>query len=373
MIRVPPTKYCFPAESIRWILRKFREILEKGEYLTMGKYNEEFERKFAEYIGSKYAIAVNSGTAALEIVLRAINAKGYDIIVPTNTFAATAYAIIRAGARPILADVCNDLTLDPEEAKRKLTDKIKAIMTVHIGGLVSPKTYELLDLAQQRGIYLIEDAAQAHGSMLDNRKAGSFGIAAGFSFFPTKIITTGEGGMITTDDEEIYDKARIIRDQGKIGGMNYYAIGGYNWRMTEFQAIMGLAQLKYIEKFIERRTKIAKIYYEEFKSITALEPLEISENIRHNYYKFVVFIPNNRDREQLRTRLKEKFGVSLSGYVYEIPLHQQPIFKHYSSNLPVAEDLCNRHICPPIYPTMTEREAHYVSQSIKKTIESLGW
>ena len=372
---IPPFKYYFPPKAIDFITSKIREILENHEYLTMGKYCEEFEEKFANYIGVKHAISVNSGTSALEIIFRAINVEGYEVIVPTNTFAATAFAVIRAGGKPVFADCIEDLTVDPNDVKKHITDKTKAIVTVHIGGLVSPHTHELIELCEDKGIYLVEDCAHAHGSMLDGKKAGTFGIAGAFSFFPTKVMTTGEGGMITTNDDDIANMAKLLRNQGKIKG-NMVGVVAYNWRMTEFQAIMGLAQLSLLEEIIEKRTNIARIYDEVLKDNEVLRPLKIPENVRHNYYKYIVFLPKKRKPEVLREHLKKNYNISLSGYVYEIPLHKQPPFQKYVSKkdkYPRAEDLCSRHIALPIYPEMTPKEAYYVAESLLSSIKELGW
>jgi len=234
---------------------------------------------------------------------------------------------------------------------------------------------ELLTMAEERGVYVVEDAAHAHGSELDGKMAGSFGIANAFSFFSTKVITTGEGGMITTNDDEIAEKARILRNQGKVKG-NLIGVMGYNWRMTELQAIVGLEQLKLLPEIIERRRRVAKIYDDLLEKIRSLEALDIPENVKPNYYKYIVFLPKGRDPETLRTYLKEKYGVSLAGYVYEVPLHRQPVFREYvddPNSYPTADDLCRRHIALPIYPQMTEEEAHYVIDSLKSALKALGW
>ena len=375
MLKIPPFKYYFPREAIKNITERMKSLLESGDYLTQGKYAEEFERKFASFIGVKYAISVSSGTAALEIIFHALNIKGSKVLVPTNTFAATAYGVIRAGGRPVFVDIDRDLNFSLSDIRRKLSDDVKAIVPVHIGGLVSPRLEALLELAEERGIYVVEDAAHAHGSELKDRKAGTFGIANAFSFFSTKVMTTGEGGMITTNDDEIADTARLLRNQGKVKGNLLGAIG-YNWRMTEFQAIIGLEQLRLLPEMIEGRRRVARMYDELLMGIPCLEPLQIPSECKMNYYKYVVFLPKGCDPEALRAHLKEKYGVSLAGYVYEVPLHRQPVFKEYVDDpggFPVADDLCYRHIALPIYPQMTEEEVHYVVESLKSALKDLGW
>lgn len=375
MKRIPPFKYYFPRASTKWITTRIQQLLDSGDFLTSGRYVEEFEGEFAKYVGSKHAIAVASGTAALEIILRAIHVDGHCVLVPTNTFAATTYAVIHSGGCPVFVDIAADMNFDLTDLKKRLTSEIKVVMPVHIGGMVSPRLRELLELAKQQNIYVVEDAAHAHGSMLDGKKAGAFGIASGFSFFSTKIMTTGEGGMITTDDEEVAEKARLLRDQGKVRG-NLVGVIGYNWRMTEFQAIVGLAQLSLIEEIIEQRTRIARLYDESLKDISMPRSLEIPQSVRHNYYKYIMFLRKGCDPEVLRSHLKKKYSVSLGGYVYEVPLHRQPVFEKYVNDLdsyPVADDLCTRHIALPLYAQMTVDEAQYVVESLKNAVQSLGW
>ena len=366
-MKVAATKYFFPPESIERVLKQFRYVLESGAYLTMGKHCEEFERKFAEYVGVKYALSMNNGTSALEAIFRAIGVEGAEVVVPTNTFAATAFAVIYAGGRPVFADIGPDLTVDPNDVRKRITDKTKAVVTVHIGGLVSPNTLELMEICEEKGIYLVEDAAHAHGGMLNGKKAGCFGVAAAFSFFTTKVMTTGEGGMITTNNEEIYEKAKLMRDQAKIEGRNFHRELGNNWRMTEFQAIMGLEQLRLLEKMIEMRTKVARAYDDELSGIPKLSLMEIPPRVRPNYYKYIAFL-EGYDRDKLYAEMKE-LGVSMGGLVYEIPLHKQPVFQRYASeSLPVSEDLCSRHICPPIYPQLTEEEVSYVASCLRRCL-----
>lgn len=374
-MKIVSTKPYFTPDSIDRILTFFRQILEGKSFLTMGQFCRQFEDQFAQYTGTRYAISVSCGTGALEIILNILGVKGYDVIVPTNTFAATAFAVIRAGGNPVFADCGSDMTLDPKDVKNKLTKKCKAVITVHIGGLISPGTCEIADICRERYIYLVEDACHAHGSMLNGGKAGTFGIAGAFSFFSTKVMTAGEGGMIVTDDQDIYRKSLVLRDQSKIAKgnyQNYHEEIGYNWRMTEVQALMGIAQLEMLDRFVERRNEIARIYDRELDGYENLELMRVPPGIRHNYYKYTAFL-KNIDRDILYEDMKGKYGVSLGGFAYEIPLHLQPAFSQYKNgDLPVAEDLCRRHICLPLYFTMTDEEALYTADSLRKAIRDIS-
>ena len=200
-MQVPAAKIYFSEEDKKDISAKVEEILTTGQ-LTLGKYGKQFEEEFARYVGAKYAVAVSSGTSALEIILRTLDIQGYSVIVPTNTFFATPAAVLHAGGKVEFADVTENLCLDPESVKKKISRDTKGVSIVHIGGVVPPQVKQIQEICQARDLFLIEDAAHVQGSMLDGKMAGSFGIAAAFSFYPTKVMTSGEGGMITTNDIE---------------------------------------------------------------------------------------------------------------------------------------------------------------------------
>jgi len=369
-VQIPAAKIHFPEEDKQELLAKIEEIIVSGQ-LTLGKHGRQFEEEFAGYVGTKYAVSVNSGTSALEIILRALDIEGHSVIVPTNTFFATPASVIHAGGKVIFADMADNLCLDPDSLEQRIRKDTKAVILVHIGGLVPPQVRELKDICEKKGLFLIEDAAHAHGSAVDGQKAGTFGIAAAFSFYPTKVITSGEGGMITTDDEKIYRRALAFRDQGKSGfERNLHVELGYNWRMSELHAVTGLYQFRRLEEFIANRRKIARIYDNELKGLERLEPLAIPPETRCNYYKYVAFLNKGVDRDRIKQKLREEWGVSLSGEVYEIPCHLQPVFKGLSNegDFPVSEDLCQRMICLPISAVMTEEEAIYVIDSLRKEL-----
>lgn len=374
-MNVASTKPYFFEKDIEYILDKFREILEGKSFLSQFKYCEEIERKFAEYVGTEYAVTTTNGTAALELMLRALNINNKDIVVPTNTNVATAAAVINSGNRPVFADCGKDLTVDPESIRQQITDDTKAVFTVHVGGLVSPNTYEILDICKERGIPFLEDAAHAHGSTLDDKKAGSFGVAGAFSFFSTKIMTTGEGGMIVTDDEELFERAKILRKIGQMSkmGHDYYIEEiGSNWKMMEVAALLGLTQLSHLEDFVKRRNEIARILNEELEATDGIEVLKIPERCRSSFYKYIVFLDKRMNKEKLLQRLKTKYNVRLGGSVYDLPLHKQPAFKEFiKGRLPTAEDLCLRHICLSTYYTLTDEEVVYQAESLKKCLKEI--
>lgn len=364
--KIPPARVQFSAEDRAWITEKIDEVLSSG-MLTLGRYGREFERRFAALCGVKHAVSVSSGTAALEIALRAVGVAGKEVIVPTNTFFATAAAVVHAGARPIFIDMdAASFAIRPEEVERALTSRTAAVVVVHIGGLVSERVPELAELCRRKGIPLIEDAAHAHGSSLHGTMAGAFGLAAAFSLYPTKVMTSAEGGMLVTNDDRIAEEAVIYRDQGKASFLvNAHTRMGYNWRMSEPHAIIGLRHLERLPEMIADRQRIAALYDEALAGFQRLKPLRVPAGGVSNYYKYIVVIQERRNRAELKRELRERFGVSLSGEVYEEPLHKQPVFAPYAgAPLPVAEDLCARHICLPIYSGMDDEEAQQVIAAV---------
>jgi len=373
---IPPAKPYFPQEDIEIIEKDVRRILNSG-MLTLGEYTKRFETEFAKLCSVQHAIAVNSGTSALEIALRTMRlGKGHEVLVPTNTFAATAAVVFLIGAKPVFTDIdVKSLCMDAENVEKRLTSKTKAVIAVHVGGLICPEIRAIREICEDHDLVLIEDAAHAQGSLLDNKSAGSFGNAGCFSFYPTKVMTTGEGGMITTDDSHVAKKAAVLRDQGKESfNSNTIVEVGYNWRLNEISAAIGLTQLHRLGEFIKRRNEIAHYYDEELCKMSRIKPLKIPRNALSNYYKYVVFLPPEISRDDFKQRLRQK-GVKPSGEVYWPPLHMQPVYnrllKVKMGDFPVAEDACRRMVCLPIYSQMTTDEAKYVMQNVKEVESKL--
>jgi dTDP-4-amino-4,6-dideoxygalactose transaminase len=337
----------------------------------LGKYGTQFEEKFAQLCGCRHAISVNSGTSALEIILRVLGVEGKEVLVPTNTFFATAAAVVHAGGHPVLVDMDPEsFGIRPEDVEKCLTPKAAGFIVVHIGGMISRRIRDLQELARGKGIWLIEDAAHAHGSSYGGVKAGAFGVASAFSFYPTKVMTSAEGGMIVTNHDSIAEEARIYRDQGKASfTQNAHVRMGYNWRMSEPHAIIGLRHLERLPEMISDRQKIARVYDEGLKTFRNLSGLEVPSEGVCNYYKYIAILKDRKDRKALKTELRDRYRVSLSGEVYEEPLHKQPVFMQYASDsLSISEDYCARHICLPIFSGMKEDEAHWVLRALREII-----
>jgi Predicted pyridoxal phosphate-dependent enzyme apparently involved in regulation of cell wall biogenesis len=262
------------------------------------------------------------------------------------------------------------LSVRVEDIESAITEDTAGFIVVHIGGTITGQIDKLRALAERRNIWMVEDAAHAHGSRFNGAHSGTFGIAGAFSFYPTKVMTSGEGGMIITNDDRIAEEARIYRDQGKASFLiNAHVRLGSNWRMSEPHAIIGLRHLSRLDDMVRDRRRIARIYDRELQSSTKLRSLKPADGSESNYYKYIAILNEELDRAELRKLLREQFNVSLSGEVYETPLHKQPVFESLATrSLPVSEDLCARHICLPIYSGMTEESAMQVVNAVEATL-----
>lgn len=372
-MRVPPARIVFSAEDRKLILARIDESLASGQ-LTLGKNGKEFEERFARAHGVPHAVAVNSGTSSIEIPLRVLGAEGGEVLVPTNTFMATVFGVAHAGASVRFVDH-DPLTLAPSPAQIEaaITPKTRGVIVVHIGGAISPAMPEIAALCRERGLFLFEDAAHAHGATLDSRHAGTFGDAGSFSFYPTKLMTSGEGGMIVTGSARLAEESRLYRDQGKASfTANVHDRLGYNWRMSEPHAAIGLVHLERLPGFIEERRALAAIYDEGLRSIPGVAAWPVPARSRSNYYKYVALLEPGLDRAAIKTELREKHGVGLSGEVYERPCHLQPLFegRYEAGSFPEAERFCARHVCLPLFNTMKEEDARFVLESLGRVVEA---
>jgi perosamine synthetase len=371
-LKVPPAKIYFSESDRREIIARIDESLASGQ-LTLGQYGKQLEEYLANYVGISHAVVVNSGTSALEIPLRALGVEGGEVIVPTNTFFATVLSVMHAGGCPRFAELDPEtFSIDVDHAKSLVNEHTKGIVIVHIGGIISPRIGELRDFCREKGLFLVEDAAHALGSSLDGQQAGSFGDAASFSFYPTKIVTSGEGGAITTNREDIDAEARLYRDQGKASfTANVHGRLGYNWRMSEPHAIIGLTHCQRLDEFVAERQKIARFYDEALADIEGVEPLLLPEGCSSNYYKYIANIEDWVDRAALKQVIRGEFDIGLSGEVYERPVHLQPYFEGIYSEgmLPKAERACARHICLPVFQGLGEDDCQQVVDALSIALQ----
>ncbi len=350
------------------VIRSINDILVSGR-LVLGDYTKQFEMDFSSYVGAKYGIATNSGSSALEIIFRSLNLRGKRILIPTNTNFATAMAAINAGAKPILYDA--GIYPNVEQILRYVEKGINAVVIVHIGGYITPDAPQIAELCLRNNIPLIEDAAHAHGSKLNNSLAGTFGVAAAFSFFPTKTMSTGEGGMIVTSQEEIRDFAYCCRDQGKGNDNRLHVIEGNSWRISEFGAALGTVLLKSLDDDIDYRTKLIdryRIQFADSKLATFMCPLEAQ---RLSGHKIFCILDKSIDRDGITSALHEK-GIELARGAYDVPLHNQPVFSDllggpYSQ----AEEFCSHHIALPLWRDMPYMDVDVVTENILGLLDSM--
>ena len=369
---VQAARIVFADSDRQEISASISDILASG-VLTLGPFTRRFEAAFAVAEQCGHAIATSSGTSALEIILRTLGVAGRDVIIPANTFFATAAAAIGAGARPVFADIdAATFALSPGTLAAALTPSTAAVVLVHIGGLITPHADDLRRICQDNDVVLVEDAAHAHGSTFDGRFAGSFGAAAAFSFYPTKVVTSGEGGMILTMSDHLASEARIYRDQGKGSfGSNHHIRLGNAWRMSELHAAVGLVHLRRMHEAIRRRREVAARYDAALRDVPALRPLGEPAGCRGNFYKYIAVLAPDIDRDWFKQQLAARHEVYLAGEVYDLPLHRQPALVEFASGvqLPVAEQMCQRHVCLPIYSDMRDDEIDQVIAAVTDIAE----
>lgn len=349
---VPPFYLDLTDDEIDGLKDRLGEILHSGS-LILGKNTEAFETAFAQAMGTAHAVSVNTGTSALEILLRVQGVEGKKVAVPTNTNFASAAAIIHAGGQPVWLDMSPDTYMPTVEmlAEAHKRDGIAGFMAVHIGGLIAPDFQEQVRYCQDNGLFLIEDAAHAHGSSLGGTKAGAFAQGGAFSFFPTKVMTTMEGGMITTNDQRTADLARSYRNQGKGGAKfgSHHTELGNSWRINELGAAIGLVQLAKLDDMVAKRNHAAREYVKVIKEL-GMGYCDFEHMDRASQYKLIVRYEEDIPVGDMKARFKEQ-GVILGGGVYEAPCHLQPVFADIPmppGGLPVAERWCPKHICPPL-------------------------
>ena len=370
MIEIKPFYFDLNAEEIAEFQEGAAKILRSGA-LILGEYTTQFEKAFSAFIGTKHAIAVNSGSTALEILFRLKQVSGKVVLVPTNTNFATAAAILRAGGHVRYLDMDRKTfapTLAMVQAELKRTPGIAGVAWVHIGGIISPEFPEVVKACRSRGLFVLEDAAHAHGSQLGGVKSGKLADGAAFSFFPTKVMTTCEGGMITTDSDNEDYLSRSYRNQGK-RGVSYGGLHhdfGNSSRMTELHALLGLIQLRKLPSMLRRRSLAARAITRQLDragfQYCRTDHMDAASN-----YKLIVLLPEGRALESVKKALAAE-GVILGGGVYEIPCHRQPVFEGICAgeSYPGADRWCPNHFCPPLTSGMTEDEARFVGDMLVK-------
>lgn len=332
-------------------------VLESG-HLAQGPMVREFEERFAAQCGVKHAVATSSGTTALHLALLAHGIRpGDEVITTPFTFIASANAILFVGAKPVFVDIEEEsFNINPTLIEEKITPRTRAILPVHLYG--NPCEIEaMMAIADAHGLVIIEDACQAHGASINGRQVGSFGTGC-FSFYPTKNITSGEGGMVTTHDDGIAERVRMLRDHG-MRRKYYHDLLGYNFRMTDIQAAIGLAQLGKIENFTHRRIANANYYGAHLENVIIPQ---VREGTRHVFHLYTIRVAARRDR--FAPLLQEK-GIQVGTY-YPLPIHRQPMYRElgYSDSLPVAERASQQVISLPVHPALTSADLERIVEEV---------
>jgi len=360
---IPITKLVLSGDEENNVLR----ILRSGQ-LVQGKEIEEFEEEFASFIGSKYAVAVSSGTTALHLALLALGiGTGDEVITTPFSFIASTNAILYVGAKPVFVDIADDFNIDVNAIEKAITPKTRVILPVHLFG--NPCDMDnICNIAKKNKVFVVEDACQAHGSIYRNKKIGSLGDLGCFSFYATKNMTTGEGGMVVTNNINYYRYLKMARSHGS-RVRYFHEFLGYNFRMTEMQATIGRVQLKKLIANNEKRIENANYYNEHLAGIKGLVLPKIKMNKKHVFHQYTVRITKDFpiNREIFSNILSNK-GIGSAIY-YPIPIHKQNSMKKIMYNkgsLSMSEQLSKEVISLPVHPFLKKEELEYIVKTIKK-------
>ena len=353
-------------------LRNVIEAVKSGWISSKGKFIEEFEQKFAKHCDRKYGVVTANGTVALHLALTSLGIKkGDEVIVPDLTFVAVANTVAYCNAKPVFVDSHPDYwCMDPEKIEEKISKKTKAIIPVHIYG--HPCDMDgIMDIVEDYDLYIVEDAAEAHGAEYKSKKVGSFGDISCFSFYGNKIITTGEGGMCLTDSEEIAEKMRMLRDHGMNPEKKYWHdVVGFNYRMTNLQAAVGVAQLEKMNEFVEKKREIAKRYSEGLKELEENGLIKLHPEMKWAksvYWMYSILVEDKcgMSRDELVQKFMEK-GIETRPFFY--PMHVMPPYKN-DGKFPAAEEISRKGINLPSGVSLTEKEIEQIARRIENNVE----
>jgi len=368
--KIPLFKIHWDEEDVRLV----KEAIQRGMHWAIGPNIERFEEMLSEYVGTKNALVFNSGTSALHAILLAYGiGQGDEVIAPSFTFIATANAPLFVGAKPVFTDIENrTYGLNPADAEAKITAKTKAVVPIHYGGCPC-SIEELKKIARKHNLLLIEDAAESLGATVGGKKVGSFGNAAILSFCSNKVITTGEGGAVVTNDREIYKKLKLIRSHGRADNISYfnsmeymdYVALGYNFRMSDITAALGIAQLKKIDTVIEMRRGNAEMLSAKLSRIAEIELPHAPDNFFHVYQMYTIRVKEGREKRDALSAYLAKQGIMTKVYFH--PVHQTLFYKNklgYKCDLPMTESLSRQVLTLPLYPALTEHEIDFIADQV---------
>lgn len=369
---IPLARPHFPAALRKAIAADIEDILASGRLMS-GPWAKKFEEQFAALTGRAHAVSVHSCTTALQIALSFADVKGKDVLVPAGSFITDISVVEFAGGRPVLVDMNPEtLALDIEDMRRKVTPETAAVIWVHLTGIIAQDHQGIVHFAKDRGLFLIEDAAHAHGAELDGRPAGSFGDASAFSFFPTKVLTSGTGGMLTTDNPDLARYAREIRMFGKDEETGEIVHYGNDWFLDEIRACIASHQTSDLEGQVARRREIAAAYNMALANQPGFRLLDVPTGNLPAWYQYAVFLDPAVDRKALIQILKSKHGVDTKG-IYK-PTHHERIFRKFDDGrLTGTEDVLQRSLCLPMHAGLRDDEVEMIADAlVTETRAQLG-
>jgi perosamine synthetase len=360
---IPFAKPYFSSDARKEILFGIDRILSSGQ-LMLGDFTDRFETNFAAIIGTSKAVTTNSCTTALQISMMHYNVQGAEVLIPAASFVTNISSVRWAGGTPVLVDTDPEtLSFDLDDLRRKLTPKTKGIVWVHLTGIISSNWREIVAFAREHNLFLIEDCAHAHGASVGGKKAGSLGDVGCFSFYPTKVMTTGTGGIITTNDSALEKTARELRMFGREEGGGSVVREGNDWFMDEIRACLGFYQLQELDASLLRRREIAERYNQKLAGIPGLRFLSIPKDHLPSWYHYTVFVDPAIDYGRLARNLKEKHGIPTRP-IY-LPLHQEKIFCDFDDGfLGKTETILNRSLCLPLFVEMDNSLIDQIIQAL---------
>lgn len=361
------SKPVFPQEDIQPIMENIRKVLEEGQFRN-GKNVKIFEDMVAQYIGVDGAVAFDSDSSAYETALRYFDVAGKEVVVCTNSFISVPNSVVAIGGKPVFADISPDtLSMDPQSLKQNISKNTKGVIVTHIAGFPNPHLKEIQAVCKDNELFLIEDATHAIGATVNGQKAGSFGDAAVYAFTPTKVITTGEGGMLVSNNAELCEFAKRYSFYGSGAGKTNFVDLGRHMVLPEISAVLGIYQLKRLDEFIARRNEIAKSYNAALNIPGAFSTVKSPVGSHNSYYKYPLILDGRIDKTAFTKQLFSDFGIE-TGNIFYPPCHMQGVYKKLGAftygSLSVAEEVLARTITLPMHTGLSDDDVAFVIDKV---------
>jgi perosamine synthetase len=361
------SKPLFPKDDIENLLPEIREVLEQGQFRFAKNVNI-FEKMVAKYVGVKNAVAFDSDSSAYETILRYFRVSGREVVVCTNSFISVPNSVIFAGGKVVFADIRADtLSMDPESLLENITSNTRGVIVTHIAGFPNPDLERIMEICREHELFLVEDATHAIGATVDGRQTGSFGDAAVFAFTPTKVLTTGEGGMLVTNNTDLSEFAKRYSFYGSGAGKTNFVDVGRHMVLPEISAILGIYQLRRLTEFINRRNEIAAVYNSALDKIGKMNTVKSPIGWRSAYYKYPLILDEKIDKTEFTRLLFQDFGIE-TGNVFYPPCHLQVVYRKLGvasyGSLSKAENVLCRTITLPMHIGLTDQDVDYVLNKV---------